>query len=232
MQPGVDWAQVAASVYLAGEEYQESRELEGGLERRRPAIERLLAQTPAPDAEVARDIAELQRRLRGPVDYEFPLECKHVAAHIEERAKLPRTPASKPRLEHGAQVYAAACAACHGKAADGEQPRVTLDPPAADLLHAEKSWRPYDMFARVTYGGLETAMPSFGDALSAQDRWDLVFWLFASRWPPCARPNAPVLSASELALSSDFDLSNKVPYDAIACVRRNFTAPAPSPAAR
>jgi mono/diheme cytochrome c family protein len=229
---GVDWAQVAASVYLAGEEYQENREVEGGLDRRRPAIEMLLARTPAPDGEVARDIADLQRRLRAPVDYDFPLKCKQVAARIEERANLPRTPAAKPDLEHGAQVYAAACAACHGKSANGEpEVRVQFDPPAADLLHAENSWRPYDMFARVTYGGLETAMPAF-DAVPAQDRWDLVFWLFASRWPPCARGDAPVLSASELALSSDFDLSNKVSYDAIACVRRDFTAPAPSPASR
>ncbi|MCA1828626.1 MAG: cytochrome c [Myxococcales bacterium] len=228
---GVDWAHVAASVYLAGEDYRESRELDGGLDSRRPAIDHLLAL--AYDESGSADVAALRRRLQKPVDYDFPQVCKQVAANIEERAKLPMAPPGKPDLDRGAPVFATACATCHGKAADGV-PEIAspMDPPPSDLIHAEQSWRPYDMFARVTYGGLETAMPSFGDALSVQDRWDVVFWLFAERWPPCARKDAAMLSASELAVSSDFDLSNKVPYDAIACVRWNFTPPSPSPDGR
>jgi cytochrome c553 len=217
---GIDWARAAAAVYLAGEDYRESREIDGGLEARRPAIDHLLAEFAPADGE----IAALRQRLQKPVDWDFPKACRDVAERIERREKLPMTPPRKPDLEHGRETFLTACAACHGKAANGV-PEIfsRMDPPPSDLIHAEQSWRPYDMFARITYGGLETAMPSFGDALSVQDRWDIVFWLFAARWPPCTRRDAPVLSASELAVSSDFDLSYKIPYDAIACVRRTFT---------
>ena len=76
----------------------------------------------------------------------------------------------------------------------------------------------------VAYGGLETAMPAFGEGLSVQERWDLVFYLFAARWPKCDREVAP-MKASALALFSDFDLSAKLPYDAIGCARQHFAPP-------
>ena len=218
------WPHVAASLDLAGEDYLENHEIDGGLERRRPALERLLGQAreeAAQDPEIARGVGDLQRRLLAPIDHTFPQDAQKLAETVAARHAFARTPPARPDLEHGAQVYAIACAACHGPSADGEV-HVEQDPPPANLLVSERAWRPYDMFLRITYGGLETAMPSFGDTVSAQERWDIVFWLFAQRWPPCAVKDAPVPPASELALSSDFDLSNRMPYDAIACARRTF----------
>ena len=80
------------------------------------------------------------------------------------------------------------------------------------------------MFLRVSYGGMETAMPPFAEALSTADRWDVVFFLFAQRWPPCDH-DAAVLSSSDLARSRDFDLTDKVGYGSIGCVRRRFVGP-------
>lgn len=225
----VDWQRVAADVYLLGEEYDESREKEI-LPQRRPALSRLLSSTAervgegAPD--ILRRLSELQQRLAGPVDHAFFQDCMDFSAQIARRAGFSLTPAEKPSLERGAKVYAKACAACHGEHLDGKSAAgARMDPRPSDLLHPERSFRPYDMFARVSYGGLETAMPAFADALSAGERWDLVFFLFAVRWFPCRSEVGP-LSASELAVSTDFDLSRRMPYEAIACARRNFTPPA------
>jgi mono/diheme cytochrome c family protein len=228
----VDWAHVAASVYLDGEDYQESKEVEGQLDARKPALLRLLDRalasigTPVPaDADLVQAIQALRGRVAGAVDYDLPHDAAALADRIAQRAKFPMTPAAKPDLEHGAKVYAQACAACHGANADGHSRiSVKMDPPPSDLLHPDRAFRPYDTFARITYGGLETAMPGFGDGLSAQDRWDVVFYLFAVRWPKCEHEIAQ-LKASELALLSDFDLSARVPYDAIGCVRQRFGPP-------
>lgn len=228
----VDWAHVAASVYLAGEDYQESKEVEGQLDARRPALLRLVDGTLASigpavssDADLVQAIRALRGRLAASVDYDLPHDAALLADRVALRAKIPMTPPSTPDLAHGAAVYARACAACHGANADGRpEVAVKLDPPPSDLLHPDRAFRPYDTFARVTYGGLETAMPAFGEGLSVQERWDLVFYLFAARWPKCDREVAP-MKASALALFSDFDLSAKLPYDAIGCARQHFAPP-------
>lgn len=228
----VDWARVAAAVYLAGEDYQESKEVDGQLDARRPALLRLLDHALASigpsqpsDADLLQAVRALRGRVATSVDYDLPHDAALLADRIALRAKIPMTPPSTPDLAHGAKVYAAACAACHGVNADGHpQISVKLDPPPSDLLHPDRAFRPYDTFARITYGGLETAMPAFGDSLPVQDRWDLVFYLFAARWPKCDHEVAP-MKASDLALLSDFDLSAKLPYDAIGCARQRFAAP-------
>jgi hypothetical protein len=80
------------------------------------------------------------------------------------------------------------------------------------------------MFNRVTYGGAQTAMPAFEDGLTEMQRWDIVFYLSAERWPPCEKSLPPIRS-DELALSGDFELGNKFGYGAAACLRRDFLGP-------
>jgi mono/diheme cytochrome c family protein len=216
-----DSARLAHAIALVAEDYGEAIERPGQLERRRPALQRLLDQS----AEWTRDpaiksaIAGLRARLQKPVDYDFWQDATKLAASIETAAHFPTAPPSKPDLARGERLYQTACFACHGDARP--EIRASMDPPPPPLESSEKNWRPYDMFARVTWGGLETAMPAFGDTMSVQDRWDVVFYLFAVRWPPCTR-DAPAMTAAKLAISSDFDLSGQVPYAAIGFVRRNF----------
>jgi high-affinity iron transporter len=75
----------------------------------------------------------------------------------------------------------------------------------------------------VTYGGLGTAMPSFSETLSEDLRWDIAFYLFADRWPPCTagRP-LPQLPATELAHLSDYDLWRRFGWGTAPCLRRRF----------
>ena len=80
------------------------------------------------------------------------------------------------------------------------------------------------MHNRITYGGAGTAMPSFQEGLTSAQRWDIAFWLFAERWPPCEKRLKPI-STEELAVSGDFELGNKFGYGAAACLRRSFLPP-------
>jgi mono/diheme cytochrome c family protein len=140
---------------------------------------------------------------------------------------LRRTPRTKPDLANGKRVFAEACAACHGPDGTGPPRAVAqrFDPPPPDILHPDFNWSPYEMFNRITYGGIETAMPSFEEGLTVPERWDVVFWLFAERWPPCTKP-LPPLRADQLALLGDFELGNQFGYGAASCLRRDFLPPA------
>jgi mono/diheme cytochrome c family protein len=140
---------------------------------------------------------------------------------------LRRAPRTKPDLENGKRVFVQACVACHGPDGTGPAPSVakTFDPPPPDILHPDVNWSPYEMFNRITYGGIETAMPSFEQGLSAPERWDVIFWLFAERWPPCTKPLPPV-RADQLAVLGDFELGNQFGYGAASCLRRDFLPPA------
>jgi high-affinity iron transporter len=151
--------------------------------------------------------------------------CRAAIRAILERARVRRTPRRKPDLERGRTVYLEACAACHATDGSGKDAPAAMDPPPPDILHPRKNWTPYEMFNRITYGGAETAMPTFKEGLGESNRWDVVFYLFAERWPPCTAP-VPPMRASELALLGDFELSNMFPYGAAACLRRAFLPPA------
>ncbi len=135
-------------------------------------------------------------------------------------------PLAEQVQQSGKQLFAQACAPCHG--ADGRGDAVGIDasmqPPPPNILEPPHNWSPYEMFNRATYGGVETAMPSFELGLTESQRWDIVFYLFAERWPPCGKPLPPI-GADELAMMGDFELGNRYGYGAAACLRRDFLPP-------
>jgi mono/diheme cytochrome c family protein len=175
---------------------------------------------------IERRLVEIQDRIAAhKPDYEIFGPISRLVRDIESGTPPASMPRSRPDLKAGEQLYARACAPCHGDDGNGRSTIARQMAPApTNIVHPEHSWRPYDMFLRTTYGGIETAMPSFAQGLSAQERWNIVFFLFAKRWPPC-ETKAPAVSASVLATSSDFDLGTRYGYKAIACLRRNFSGP-------
>jgi mono/diheme cytochrome c family protein len=228
-----DWNRVVAALQLVAEEYYEARELpdKEAVRLRQRELEELLDRTArlVPAAGLRAAIRTIRGHLSG--DYEIGDECRALIKAILERAAVQRTPLEKPDLEKGKRLYAQACAPCHGADAKGGSPIAgTMDPPPGDLLQAGRNWNPYIMFNRMTYGGAQTAMPAFEEGLSANDRWDIAFYLFAQRWPQC-QDTVPPLRADELALLGDFELSNMFKYGAAACLRRQFNPPARLPAA-
>jgi mono/diheme cytochrome c family protein len=223
------WNRVVAALQLVGEEAVEAFELpEPERTRRQQQLARRLAQAAqqAPAANIRDEIEAIRTRLLAR-DYEVGTACRALVRTILERFQFRRIPRTKPDLARGKKLYVKACAACHGPSATGDSAiGAAQDPRAGDILHPKQNWAPYDMYNRVTYGGAETAMPSFEEGLSEPQRWDIVFYLFAERWPPCDKP-LPPLRADELALLGDYELGNRFGYGAAACLRRHFLPPRP-----
>jgi high-affinity iron transporter len=102
-----------------------------------------------------------------------------VAADLEEGwgAVAVPEPEREPSADRGAELYAMACAVCHGaggagdgRAADG------MDPPPPDLTSPERREEPGPErdYQVIMHGIPETAMPASRDWLSPQGAWDLV----------------------------------------------------------
>lgn len=224
-QPDARFERVVAALQQVSDEYREAIELpdRDASQRRLAQLARLLddatsllAQISAPQG-VRQRLSALRARVMT-ADYQLSNDCKALMAQIVAETKLRRSPPAKPDLAEGARLYAQSCAACHDRSPLG------MEPPAPNLLRFQRNWSPWEMYLRVTYGGVETAMPAFDVGLSDAQRWDIVFWLFAERWPPCGMRVQPI-ALEELAISSDFDLSNKYPYGAAACLRRQLSPP-------
>lgn len=227
------WSRVVAALQQVAEEYPEAQEQEIPTDVRPRLLQlagrvdemsTLVGEIDPSDHQVRKDLEAIREGVLG-TDYYLGGKCRDLANRIVERKRLPRTPPNKPDLARGQREYAASCAACHGQ--DRLHPSTiagtTMSPPPADIWHPQYNWTPYETFNRVTYGGIETAMPSFED-LSVDERWDVVFYLFAERWPSSRLRSHPI-GADELALLGDFELCTKFGYGAIPFLRREFLAP-------
>lgn len=86
-------------------------------------------------------------------------------------------PAREPSAERGAELYAMACAVCHGAEGGGEGRAADgMDPPPPDLtsLARREGNSPERDYQVIMLGIPETAMPASRDWLSPQGAWDLV----------------------------------------------------------
>ncbi len=123
-------------------------------------------------------------------------------------ASLEPVPEWALSLDRGRDLYAAACASCHGAEGGGDGPAAAGQTPVpANLtdraLLAGSS--PLDFYRRVTLGVAGTTMPSFEGALSEEDRWAVALYASTLRLPP-ARGNVPVDLATFGATAARTDL--------------------------
>ena len=102
----------------------------------------------------------------------LPKEEREVAAL--RRNPVPATPAS---VQKGGELFVIYCTPCHGPQGKGNGPVSTKFVPPADLTNADLQkgrtdgyWQSY-----VSVGG--AVMPSYGEALSAEERWHVVNFL-------------------------------------------------------
>jgi high-affinity iron transporter len=183
---------IVATVHLAAQEYALAWQ-GGAMTRREEADEArlfvaearrsLAALAPETARDAARELGAIARLL----DAGAPADsvAKHAAA-LERRlagvagAELDERPSRAPSIAAGERAYAARCASCHGAAGRGDGPAAAgLHPPPADLVAAPQAAPalPLDYLRRLTYGVPGTAMPAFGQALSREDRWDLIAYV-------------------------------------------------------
>jgi len=132
----------------------------------------------------AEDLARELDALGGRVEARAPppevtAEAQRIAARIAQRFELALLPRSQPDLRRGQRLYRQACAACHGAGGTPPAPERLALPtrPVAFSSKPEVSrLSPQRVFAAATYGVPGTAMPSFGEALTENERWDLSFY--------------------------------------------------------
>jgi high-affinity iron transporter len=151
--------------------------------------------------------------------------------------ELDELPARTPILARGAEVYAAACANCHGERGLGDGPAGGgLDPAPANLADAEglRDASPIDFYRRITIGVAGTAMPAFETSLPAEDRWAAAVYSSLLRLPApdgsvpdslqafvtTARLSDAVLLA---ALGASSDTPREADLARLAAVRRSGT---------
>jgi mono/diheme cytochrome c family protein len=113
-------------------------------------------------------------------------------------------PARRPSVTQGAAIYAEKCAACHGPSGtgDGEQAaqiQSTFGVAPADLTSEQtvRTSTVAEWFGLITAGRLDEngqprGMPGFSGSLSADDRWDVIayVWSLGSPEPTLAQGEA------------------------------------------
>ncbi len=119
-------------------------------------------------------------------------------------------PSRTPDLAHGAEVYRANCAGCHGDLGRGDGPMAGgLDPAPSNLADwaALRDQSPLDFYRRVSIGVVGTAMPAFEERLPARDRWAVALYASTLRLPPTSgKVPAALRSFAATGKMSDADL--------------------------
>lgn len=120
--------------------------------------------------------------LPNPVTKEELFKAKDAAATLPNPV-----PATVESVARGAFLYRINCAVCHGDEGRGDGPvGRKFDPSPADLNDKHtQSQTDGQLFFTLTRGRVE--MPSYRDALSQRERWDVINYLrneFGSKEPP------------------------------------------------
>ncbi|CAN2532777.1 hypothetical+protein [Methylocapsa aurea] len=82
-------------------------------------------------------------------------------------------------VKRGYETFQANCTGCHGVTGEGNGPMAKgLKVPPADLTAPHVATHTLgDIFHWLTYGGQSGVMPPFGDAISEDERWDIINFL-------------------------------------------------------
>lgn len=172
----VDYAGAVANGQIADAgEYAEMQEFS-------QAAQRLLAELPD-KTEKAR-LQEQAQKLQAAVAARAPAAevadvARGLAAQLLAAYPVPLSPSKAPDLQHGATLYKAQCASCHGAEGKGDGPLAAqLDPPAIAFTDRERARERsvFSLHQSITRGVEGTAMPAF-TALSDDDRWALAFYI-------------------------------------------------------
>lgn len=95
------------------------------------------------------------------------------------------SPVAAPDLTAGAEIYANRCAACHGPRGlgDGEEAaQLPFFPSAIGDPDLARSASPEDWFRVLSAGRLQRYMPPFESALTVQQRWDVLAYVYSLGW--------------------------------------------------
>ncbi len=148
-------------------------------------------------------------------------DCGTLVEDLVLAGGLARSPRRPPDLKKGEQLWATACASCHGKDGKADVPlAATMEPKPANFHDPARmgGLSPYKAFNTLSFGVTGTPMPAF-PTLAESDRWALAFYLFTLRQPACDH-TPPKVSLEKLATSTDAELAGQFGEKELACLRR------------
>lgn len=101
-----------------------------------------------------------------------PREARDAAAKRQNPIKA--APAS---LAHGQALFAIYCTPCHGPGGKGDGPVSPKFIPPPDITHPSIQKARTDGYLQHVIGTGGAVMPAYGEALSPEERWDVVNYL-------------------------------------------------------
>ncbi|HJW84864.1 MAG TPA: c-type cytochrome, partial [Anaerolineae bacterium] len=115
-------------------------------------------------------------------------------------------PTRKPSAVNGAAIYAEKCAGCHGPIGRGDGERAAqiqqqVGVPPADLTAdtVARASTPAEWYAVITAGRIERLMPPFSGSLSADDRWDVIAYVWSLGSPETVLERGQAIYAGRCA---------------------------------
>jgi len=176
-------------------EYQEAFDAAGALSRPIEIEEARLLLVEAKDLDdelalgLGPQLAAIDAKLQpGPESDAFVPLVESVQAAIASKTgvKVEAGPPEAPSAERGATLFAAECARCHGAAGAGDgkdAADLAVKPASFTDLAFMRVETPRDFFNIITLGRRRSGMPEWGDALTVQQRWDLVRFVWTLHEP-------------------------------------------------
>jgi high-affinity iron transporter len=172
------------------------------------AAQELRDEAGAQGADLVQRLDALHRRIeaRAPPP-EVTAQARAVRDEIAQRFRVALLPPRRPDLAHGAEIYAQACAACHGasgRAPPKEQLQLATQPPSFAAPDQVRALGPQRIFTAATYGVPGTAMPGYEEALDDGARWDLAYFVLALAHPALPDPQRGLRLARAALLPTDY----------------------------
>lgn len=93
----------------------------------------------------------------------------------------------------GHRLYASTCTSCHGVSGAGDGPSahtLSTAPPGIGVRRLTPELTPTLAYDVITVGVRGTAMPAFGSALTPQQRWNVINYIYRLRGEPMTLPAA------------------------------------------
>lgn len=176
---------------IEASEWKEQRELLG-------EARKLVPQLTGSDGEraaLSAQLAEVVQAVDAKSDPgEVQKRCRAVRQSLKDTFHLRMVPAAAVDATRGAELYATYCTSCHGQNGRADTPTAAALKPSPVSFHdVERMSKvsPALAYHALTFGIAGTAMAPF-DQLSAQDRWNLAFYVVGLRHgTPAATAMAP-----------------------------------------
>jgi high-affinity iron transporter len=117
---------------------------------------------------------------------------QHFAASLGTAGAMDLPKAPLDTVE-GHAIYARTCSSCHGVAGAGDGPAshtLSTPPPAIGVRRLTPELTPTLAYNVIAVGVRGTAMPAFGPTLTAQQRWNIISYIYSLRGEKLALPTA------------------------------------------